>query len=104
MSSPVAIPNKKNHILLSDYFPKEIFWDVNLDELDFDDDRDFIIPRILDWGDFKNSWYNLSKVYPVNLIKYYCLNQSQVFGNENIEILGKLFNINPELFPRYIKK
>ncbi|OOG72283.1 hypothetical protein [Algoriphagus sp. A40] len=103
MNSAIKIPNKKNSILLSEYFPREIFWDVNLDELDYKKDSDFVIPRVLDWGNFKNSWSNLKKLYPENVIQYYCLNQSQIFGNENIELLGKLFNINPDEFPRYVK-
>ncbi|WP_057939103.1 DUF6922 domain-containing protein [Algoriphagus resistens] len=103
MNSAINISKKRNRVSLSDYFPKEIFWDVNLDELDYKEDSDFVISRVLDWGNFKNSWYNLKKLYPNDMIRYYCLNQSQIFGNENIEFLGNLFNINPELFPRYIK-
>ncbi|SIT18138.1 DUF6922 domain-containing protein [Belliella pelovolcani] len=92
-----------NQIILSDYFPKAIFWDVNLDELDYKKDADFIIPRVLDWGDYKNAWDKLKLLYPLKVIKYYCLNQAQIFGDENIEALAAKFNLNPEEFPRYSK-
>jgi hypothetical protein len=39
-------------VLLSDYFPKAIFWDVDIDQFDYREDADFIIPRVLDWGTF----------------------------------------------------
>lgn len=50
-------------VILSDYFPKAIFWDVNLDKLDYKKDADFIIPRVLDWGDYKNAWDKLELLY-----------------------------------------
>jgi len=90
-------------VLLSDYFPKAIFWDVDIDQLDYREDADFIIPRVLDWGNFKNAWDNLELLYPRELIEFYCLNQAQIFGNENIEKLAAKFNLSPEQFPRYIK-
>jgi hypothetical protein len=46
-NSPVG---KEGKIRLSDYFPKWIFWDVDPDQLDWKEDSDYIIPRVLDWG------------------------------------------------------
>lgn len=90
-------------VRLSDYFPKAIFWEVDLNELDYKRDADFVISRVLDWGDYNNAWDNLELLYPKDLIKYYCLHQAQIFGNENIEKLASKFGLKPEQFPRYAK-
>ncbi len=103
MKSSEILSRPKKEIKLSDLFPNEIFWDVNLDELDYKKDMDFIIPRVLDWGNFNNSWENLRILYPEIVIQYYCIHSSQIFGNEKIELLGELFRVNPNQFPRYIK-
>lgn len=94
---------KGSKVNLSEYFPKAIFWDVDLNQLDYKKDADFIIPRVLDWGDYNNAWDNLELLYPKNEIIFYCLNQAQIFGNENIEMLAEKFGLQPEQFPRYIK-
>ena len=86
-----------------DYFPKAIFWDVNPDRLDWEEDADFIIPRVLEWGEYKNAWDKLEQLYPKQLIQYYCIHDAQIFGNENIEKLANKFGLRPEQFPRYIE-
>lgn len=58
--------------------------------------------KVLDWGDYNNVWDNLGLLYFKDLIKYYCVHQAQIFGNENIEKLANKFGLKPELFPRYI--
>lgn len=98
-----SIEGKIGKIRLSDYFPKAIFWEVDLNELDYKRDADFVISRVLDWGDYNNAWDNLELLYPKDLIKYYCVHQAQIFGNENIEKLASKFGLKPEQFPRYAK-
>jgi hypothetical protein len=76
---------------------------VDINKLDYEKDADFVISRVLDWGDYKNAWDKLELLYPIDLIKYYCLNQAQIFGNENIEKLANKFGLKPEQFPLYVK-
>ena len=56
-----SIPHSEaNEIRLSDYFPKAIFWDVNLAQLDYREDTDYIISRVLDWGNTQVPGINLN--------------------------------------------
>ena len=99
-----SVPHSEaKEIRLSDYFPKAIFWDVNLDQLDYREDADFIISRVLDWGEYRGAWDKLELLYPKKLIQHHCIHQAQVFGNENIEKLAQKFDLKPVQFPRYVK-
>ena len=47
---------------------KDIFWDVNYKDLDYKKDADFVIQRVLNYGD-EEDWQEIKKVYGVPKIK-----------------------------------
>lgn len=90
---------------LLDLFPAVMFWDVDPNRLDWKDDADFIIPRVLQWHlDNEEILYNLDKIYNKDAILYFAKNsRGEIRGNENIEFFCKHYNVAPESFPQYIK-
>lgn len=54
--------NKKNQL------KKELFWDVNFQNLDYQKNADFIIERVLSFGDVKDCQI-LKKIYTPKKIK-----------------------------------
>lgn len=97
-----VIHSKAKGIRLSDYFPKAIFWDVDLDLLDYKEDADFVIERILNWGWVGNVWDRLDELYPKKAIVYYCKNSSEIRGNEKIEVIAERYGLKPGDFKGYI--
>ena len=88
---------------LSHLFPAVMFWDVDMDMLSLNRDKDFIIPRVL--GRFMdNDKYldNLEAIYPIDEIKNFAINSNEIFGNEIIERLAKRYHLNPFDFKKYI--
>ena len=41
---------------------------MDINKLDYKKDADFVISRVLDWGDYKNAWDKLELLYPRDLI------------------------------------
>jgi len=88
---------------LSDLFPVAIFWDVDANELSVEEDKDFIVPRVLSRHMNKVEYLeNLELLYPKELIKYYALNSPDILGNENIDFVAKRYGLNPLQFKKYI--
>lgn len=88
---------------LSNYFPKHLFWDVNLDKLDVRFDKDFIIERVLAYHmEDEEIFKKLEKLYSKKEIKKIALNSKQIFGNETIEFISKRYKLDPTTFSKYI--
>lgn len=47
---------------------KKLFWDVNFRQLDYQKNADFIIGRVLQWGDL-DDFRKIKRVYKLNRIK-----------------------------------
>ncbi|WP_394351667.1 DUF6922 domain-containing protein [Lunatibacter salilacus] len=62
-STNCKVNSSARKIRLSDYFPNAISWEVDLNKLDYRKDIDFVISRVLDWGDYNNAWDNLELLY-----------------------------------------
>ncbi|MCL2073011.1 MAG: hypothetical protein FWH18_03755 [Marinilabiliaceae bacterium] len=59
--------NKKQSSIKKPYFHGRIFWDINLDKLDYDKSANFIIERVFERGDVEDirqcrRYYNEEKV------------------------------------------
>ncbi|MBD8491085.1 hypothetical protein IFO69_20190 [Echinicola sp. CAU 1574] len=74
---------------------------MDVDRLDYRDEIDFIIPRVLDKGLLFDCLDNLEQLYSLEAIQYFCKNSSQVFGNEKIKFLAKKYRLKPKQFLRY---
>lgn len=49
-------------------FSKNLFWDIDLDELDYESHFPYILARVLDYGTW-NDWKELCKYYSKEQIK-----------------------------------
>ncbi len=88
---------------LSKLFPAVMFWDVDMDMLSLNRDKDFIIPRVLGrFMDDDEYLDNLEAIYPIDEIKSFAINSNEIFGNEIIEHLAKRYHLNPFDFKKYI--
>lgn len=96
--------NADSNVNLSNYFPKGVFWDVDISMLDYKRDVDYIIPRVLDKGLLFDCLDSLDELYSLEAIQYFCINSSQIFGNEKIHVLAKRYKLEPEQFIRFDTK
>lgn len=88
---------------LSDLYSRAIFWDVKMEDLSINRDKDFIIQRVLSRHMNKiENLENLEKLYSKNIIKSYAKNSSEIFGNENIEFVANRYGLNPMGFKKYL--
>ena len=91
---------------LSEIFPKYIFWDCDLNNFSLDDqeDRSFIIQRVLKMSFIEeNLLEKIEDLFPTEEIKYYAAGSKEIFGNERIEMLCKRYNMKLKQFPQYIE-
>lgn len=85
-------------------FNSAFFWDADLNALSFEEDKEYIIERVL----ARSMWLDkdlpkLEQLYDRNLIIDLAINSIQIFGNEHIEALAQYYNLQPAQFVRYIK-
>ena len=75
---------------------KEIFWDINFNEIDFEKQKSFIIPRVMDRGtkrDVKLIWNFYGELaIKENLLK------SRYLEDKTIYFFANLFSIEPQSF------
>jgi len=105
MNSLFNISNrfKSGKYNLSDLYSRAIFWDVKMEDLSINRDKDFIIQRVLARNMNKiENLENLEKLYSKNIIKSYAKNSSEIFGNENIEFVASRYGLNPRGFKKYL--
>lgn len=99
------ISNRKEPLdnRLSDLFPSVLFWDVDINDLSPDMDKDFIIQRVLSRHMNKlENLENLERIYSKKVIKSFAKKSSEIFGNENIEFLANYYGLKPQSFKKYI--
>lgn len=88
---------------LSDLFPHEMFWDVDMNSLSPKKDSRFIIQRVLSRS-MNNSEYfeKLESLYSNKRIKSIALQSPEIIGNEDIEFIANRYHLKPERFKKYI--
>jgi len=95
MKPKIHIPDQK----LSELFPKPIFWDVNIEKLDWEADWSFIIERVLDRNLGRLHLLDqLDQIYPKPLIQRVAKESCSIRGFENIEYLAKRYGLEPHEF------
>ncbi|OGZ27672.1 MAG: hypothetical protein A2365_03440 [Candidatus Nealsonbacteria bacterium RIFOXYB1_FULL_40_15] len=75
---------------------KELFWDVNSDDLGYLKDSDFIISRVLNYGDVED-YKTIKKIYGIRKIKE-TSKKTCYTSNKNLSFWSNVFNIPISLF------
>ena len=87
---------------ISSLFPDYLFWDVNVDKLDTQKDKDFIIPRALymtNESSFDTDIKRLERLYSSNQIIKHLKQTREKISNEVCELVGKRYSV--PVFHRY---
>lgn len=72
-------------------FEKKLFWDVNIKELDYRIHRQFIVDRILNYGD-EQDYHALKKIYDSKALISAARNGHYI-NQKNIHFWGLVFRI-----------
>ena len=78
------------------FLSKNIFWDVNFKKLDYQKNADFIIERVLNYGD-EEDFQKIKKIYGISKIKEIA-RKTNYISKKNINFWSIIFNISPNLF------
>jgi hypothetical protein len=101
--SKILNSRKSVNYNLSDLFSRAIFWDVNIEKLSPNKDKDLIIQRVLSRHMNRlENLENLEKLYSKSVIKSFAKNSSEINGNENIEFIASRYGLQPRAFKKYI--
>jgi len=92
----------KKEIKISTLFPQHLFWDVNINALDVQRDKNLIIPRAL-YMSTKNSFNTdikkLESIYSSTQIVKHLKNTREKVSNEICELVAKRYSV--PLFHRF---
>jgi hypothetical protein len=80
---------------------KWLFWDLNIETLDYKYNRQDIIERIAIYGD-ENDERIMNIIYPKHVIKY-CLKKSDCLNSKTIKYFSFILKIKEEKFKCYMK-
>ena len=78
---------------------KNLFWDIDVNTLDYDKHSRFIIERVLLKGDLPD-WFELKKIYGIERIKKEIL-QVRYLDKKTLSFLSLIFCIPKEKFRCY---
>lgn len=81
---------------------KNLFWDIDINDLNLDNHVRFIIERVLTKGDL-NDWFELKKTYGLNRIKQEVI-QIRYLDKKTLNLLSLFFHIPKEDFRCYKTK
>ncbi len=83
-------------ISISSIFPKYLFWDMDYENLDFQQDKDVIIPRALymtNKSSFENDIQKLENIYTASQIVFQLKNTKELISNEVCELVALRYSI-----------
>lgn len=75
---------------------QNLFWDINFKNLDYQKDADFIIERVLNFGD-EDDYKKIKKIYGLKKIRAIAKKINYI-NKKNINFWSIIFNISPGLF------
>jgi hypothetical protein len=79
-----------------------LFWDIDINDLNLDKHVRFIIERVLTKGDL-NDWFEMKKIYGLNRIKQEVI-QIRYLDKKTLNLLSLFFHIPKEDFRCYKTK
>lgn len=79
-----------------------LFWDTDINLLDFTTSKEFIIQRVLEYG-LMEDWKIIKQVYGLEKIKEVAL-QLRFLDDISVSFLATLFNIDKQQFRCYKNK
>ena len=89
---------------ISNSFPKHLFWDINMDNLSIERDKDMIIPRALFQSNelnFDHEITNLERFYsPDEIVECLKITKERISNNLCLLVASR-YNVEP--FYRYVK-
>lgn len=91
----------ENQITISDFSP-HLFWDVDLDDFDFELHKVHLIHKVLEYGLLKD-WDLLKQYYGLEVIKEVSLNL-RTLDAVTLSYLSTIFNIDKTEFRCYKHK
>ncbi len=80
---------------ISKIFPKHLFWDMDMNRLDFQEDKAVIIPRALfatTEQTFLSDITRLENIYQKDQILYYLQHTKERISNTICELVAKRYN------------
>ena len=80
-------------------FSKYLFWEVDVNKIDFQNKKHYVIERALDMGQI-NDWDMLKELYDRETIKKVALNIRNL-DPKTLSFLSNIFNIPKEQFRCY---
>ncbi len=83
-------------------FSNHLFWDVDLDDFDFEKHAGFFAQRVIEYGKM-NDWNLLKELYGLEKIKDLAL-QFRTLDAVSLSYLSTIFNIKKEEFRCYTHK
>lgn len=84
------------------FLKKEFFWDVDFEKLDLWENRNYIIGRVLEWGDV-DEVVALFKYYDKEVIIKACLFNTEI-SKRTISYLCSFFDVKPQDFRSWQRK
>lgn len=94
----------KKAIKISSIFPRHLFWDMDYETLDLQNDRDIIIPRALymtNKNSFEKDITKLEKIYTSAEIIEQLKKTKELLSNEVLELVALRYSI--PIFYRFSK-
>ena len=91
----------QNEITIKDFSP-HLFWDVDLEDFDFEKHDRFFAQRVIEYGNI-DDWSLLKKIYGLEKIKNLAL-QFRSLDAVSLSYLSAIFKINKSEFRCYKHK
>lgn len=88
----------KQKVNISTIFPKHLFWDMDYNKLNLEEDKDIIIPRamyVTTSDSFENDILRLESIYSKKEILNYLKNTKELISNEVCMLVSKRYNTTP---------
>ena len=83
-------------------FSPHVFWDVNIDKIDMQRDKKFLIERIINYG-FEQDEILLHSIYSYRILRK-TIRKLENINESAIPYLSAVFNIKEQAFKCYGKK
>jgi len=90
---------EKENFVSFDSFSKHLFWDVNIEDLDFVNNKKYVIHRVLEYG-LMEDWRLLNKIYGIDEIGKIAITLKNL-DNKTLSFVSLLTKIPKENFSCY---